>query len=115
MPNGCPELACKRSEVHVKPLDSLRFSGDIRQYSSFRQDFNRLMTIHNGKDAYALRPCLSGSALNAVKGVEDDFDQMFHCLDSMYGDPRKFVDTFIQELKSLKLIAGRGTKHFCPQ
>ena len=107
-----PEHACKRSEVHVKPLDSPRFSGDIRQYSSFRQDFNRLMTSHYGKDAYALRSCLSGSALNAVKGVEDDFDEMFHRLDNMYGDPRKFVDSVVQELKTLKPIAEGDTKHF---
>ena len=46
------DSSSKRSELHVKPLDTPRFSGNIREYSSFRQDFNRLMTTNYGKDAY---------------------------------------------------------------
>ena len=67
------------------------------------------MTSHYSNAAYALRFCLSGSALNAVKGVEDDFDEMFHRLDNMYRDPRKFVDFVVQELKTVKPIAEGDT------
>ena len=29
------------SEIHVKPLNSPHFPGNIRQYASFKQDFKR--------------------------------------------------------------------------
>ena len=106
------DSSSKRSEVHVKPLETPRFSGNIREYSSFRQDFNRLMTQNYGKDAYVLRSCLIGSALETVKGVEDNFDEMFYRLDTTYGDPRKFVDVVVQELKSIRPIPDGDSKKF---
>ena len=108
-----PENGSHRSsEIQVKPLDSPRFSGNLREYSSFRHDFLRLMASKYGKDAYALRSCLFGSALDTVKGVEDNFDEMLYRLDKAFGDPRKFVDTVIQDLKILKPIAEGDTKQF---
>ena len=86
----------------MKPLDAPRFTGNIRDYPNFKQDFSRLMTRQFGKDPYALRQCLAGSALDTVKGVENDFQEMFARLDGKYGNARKLVDAIIFELKKLK-------------
>ena len=102
----------KSSQLHVKALDSPRFSGNIRDYSNFKQDFDRLMAASYGKDPYALRSCLFGPALQIVKGVEDDYDKMFQRLDKTYGDPRKFVDTIIQDIKSIRPVQNGDSKKF---
>ena len=107
-----PENSSKLSEVRVRPLDTPCFSGNIRDYSSFRQDFNCLMTKNYGKDAYVLRSCLSGPALETVKGVEDNFDEMFFRLDKAYGDSRKFVDAVVHDIRSLKPIPDGDNKKF---
>ena len=106
------DSSSKQSAIIVKPIDTPRFSGNIREYSSFRQDFHRLMTEKYGKDAYVLRSCLSGIARDTVKGVEDDYDEMFYRLHKSYGDPRKFVDTIVYDLKSLRPIPDGDSKRF---
>ena len=57
----------KLAEVNVRPLNSPQFSGNIRQYTSFKQDFNRLMTKQFGQDPYVLRQCLSGKPCIRLK------------------------------------------------
>ena len=107
-----PDSRSKSTGIRVRPLDAPSFSGNIREYSSFRQDFNRLMVTDYGEDPYALRSCLSGSALDTVRGAEDDFQEMFRRLDNAYGDPRKIVDAVINDVKSLKPIADGESKRF---
>ena len=102
----------KSTGIRVRSLDAPSFSGNIREYSSFRQDFNRLMVTDYGEDPYALRSCLSGSALDTVRGAEDDFPEMFRRLDNVYGGPRKIVDAVIHDVKSLKPIADGESKRF---
>ncbi|XP_043234175.1 uncharacterized protein LOC122387784 isoform X1 [Amphibalanus amphitrite] len=102
----------RSSQIHVKALDSPRFGGNIREYSNFKQDFTRLMVKTYGKDAYALRSCLYGPALQTVRGVEDDYDKMIERLDKVFGDSRKFVDTIISDIKSIKPIHDGDSKKF---
>ena len=102
----------RSSQIHVKALDSPRFGGNIREYANFKQDFTRLMVKTYGKDAYALRSCLYGPALQTVRGVEDDYDKMIERLDKVYGDSRKFVDTIISDIKSIKPIHDGDSKKF---
>ena len=102
----------KQPEMHVKPLNAPQFSGNIREYPSFRQDFTRLMTRSYGNDPYVLRSCLLGPALSIVRGVEDNFDEMLSRLDHAFGDPRKLVDAVIYDIKSLKPIADGESKKF---
>ena len=72
----------KLSEIHVKPFNSPHFPGNIRQYASFKQDFNRLMimTKQYGQDPYALRQCLSEEALDTIKGIEDNIQKCLNAL-----------------------------------
>ena len=88
----------KLSEIRVNPPNPPQFSGNIKHYASFRHDFQRLMTKQFGKDAFALRQCLKGDALETVSGIEDDYEEMFRRLDSKYGEPRKLVDAVIYSM-----------------
>ena len=46
--------------------------------------------------------CLSGEALQAVKGSEGNYEEMFQRLDDKFGNSRKIVDLVISDLKSLR-------------
>ena len=65
-----------------------------------------------GTDPYALKMCLSGEALQAVKGSEGNYDEMLQRLDDKFGNSRKIVDLVISDLKSLKKISDGDTKGF---
>ena len=99
-------------QIQVKALDAPRFMGDIREYANFKHDFKRLMEPAYGKDAYALRSRLFGPALQTVKGVADDYTQMFQRLDDVFGNSRKFVDSIIYDIKSIKPIQEGDNKKF---
>jgi hypothetical protein len=88
----------------VKKLDAPTFTGNIRQYPSFKVDYERHMLPSYGCDSYALKQCLSGEALRVVKGVDNDFEEMFRRLDLKYGRPEKLADNVLSELKGLKNI-----------
>lgn len=102
----------KDVRVKVKALQPPCFSGEIREYHNFKEDYKRLMECTFSKDPYALRSCLSGEALMAVRGVENDYDEMFKRLDEKFGDNRKLVDAVISDLKSLKPIKDGDNKGF---
>ena len=102
----------KSSQLHVKALEAPRFSGNIREYANFKQDFRRLMISAYGKDPYALRSCLGGPALQIIRGVEDDYDKIFERLDNVYGDSRKFIDSIIHDIKSIRPINDGDSKKF---
>ena len=85
-------------KLKVKPLLPPSFSGEYREYGDFKCDYDRLMQDNHGKDAYTLRSCLSGEALE-VRGVENDFDEMFKRLDHKYADNRKLIDVVVNDLK----------------
>ncbi|XP_068250243.1 uncharacterized protein [Palaemon carinicauda] len=88
--------------IKVKRLDPPEFSGDMRNYGTFKRDYMRLIVPFYGQDAYALKKCLSGEALTCVEGVEDEFEEMFRRLDDKYGNPCKLTEAIVSELKSLK-------------
>ena len=70
------------------------------------------MISNYGKNAFALYQCLSGEALSVVRGVEDDFDEMFRRLDQRYADPVRLTDCVIDRLKGLKPIPEGNTAKF---
>ena len=65
-----------------------------------------------GQDPFALKKCLSGDALRTVKGVDDDFTEMFHRLDIKYGRPEKQADAVLNEIKKLKPITEGDDRAF---
>ncbi|CAC5376408.1 unnamed protein product [Mytilus coruscus] len=88
----------------VKKLEAPIFAGSIRDYPSFKVDYERHMLSSYGKDPYALKQCLSGEALTVVKGVDNDFEEMFRRLDMKYGRAEKLIDHILNELKRLRKV-----------
>ncbi|XP_076043644.1 uncharacterized protein LOC143026760 [Oratosquilla oratoria] len=43
--------------------------GNMREFPSFKDDYERLIVPTFGQDPYALRQCLSGKALHSIKGL----------------------------------------------
>ncbi|XP_068233584.1 uncharacterized protein [Palaemon carinicauda] len=91
--------------LKVKPIDVPRFHGDVRDYSNFKRDFFRLMQSNYGKDPFVLRQCLSGEALDTVRGADHDFDKMFERLDETFGNSRTIIDVVVEDIRSIKPIS----------
>ncbi|KAK4319307.1 hypothetical protein Pmani_009766 [Petrolisthes manimaculis] len=79
------------TRVNVKSSDPPKFSGNIRDYPTFRKDYERLVTNNYGENPYALKSCLTGDALAVVRGVEDSFSEMVKRLDDKFGNSVKLI------------------------
>ena len=101
-----------KTKIKIKALEPPSFSGSIRDYPNFKADYERLMSDNFGKDPFALRQCLSGDALETVKGVENDYDLMVKRLDTKYGNSRRIVDDILEDLKTLKVVSDGDHKSF---
>lgn len=101
-----------KMKVKVKALEPPKFSGELRDYPGFKDDFVRIIEEHYGKDPFALKQCLSGEALKCIAGCENNYDEMFKRLNDHYGDSRKIVDSVISELKTLKTVHEGDNKGF---
>ena len=88
----------------VNKLDAPTFTGNIRQYPICKVDYERHMLPSYGCDSYTLKQCLSGEALRVVKGVDNDFEEMFRRLDLKYGWPEKQAYNILSKLKGPKNI-----------
>ena len=90
------------SDLHAQPICSFkmekpklpRFSGDVREYSIFRDDFkDAIEARYSKRDAMTyLRACLQGKPLELIKGIGNDYDGAWKYLESIYGDPRYVSD-----------------------
>lgn len=103
--------SCK-PKVKVKAFEPPKFDGNVRDYPNFKDDFQNLVKNVYGADPYALKMCLSGDALQTVRGAEGSYDEMFERLDDKYGNARKIVDLVISDLKCLRKIADGDTESF---
>ncbi|XP_063601673.1 uncharacterized protein LOC134777747 [Penaeus indicus] len=104
--------ATDKPKVKVKRFEPPKFEGNLREYPTFKEDYKNLVQSEYGADPYALKMCLGGEALQAVKGSEGNYDEMFKRLDDKFGNPRKIVDLVISDLKSLRKISDGDTKGF---
>ena len=78
----------------------------MRDNPRFREDFKNVVESVYGEDAYALKMCLGGDALQTAKGTEGSYNEMIQRLDNKYGNTRKVMDLVISDLKALKRIKG---------
>ena len=101
-----------KPKVKVKKFEPPKFEGNLRDYPAFKEDYKNLVKSTYGTDPYALKMCLSGEALQAVKGSEGNYEEMFQRLDDKFGNSRKIVDLVISDLKSLRKISDGDTKGF---
>ena len=94
------------SDLHVQPIRSFkmekpklpRFSGDVREYSIFRDNFKHAIEARYSKrDTMTyLRACLQGKPLELIKGIGNDYDGAWKYLESIYGDPRYVSDQVLK-------------------
>lgn len=99
-------------KIKIQPLTPPQFNGKIREYPTFRKDYERLMTPIYEEDPYVLRSCLSGEALEAVQGVDDSFQSMIKRLDTKYGSPSKLVQSVLSDIKTLKPVPESNSRKF---
>lgn len=99
-------------KVKVKPLQAPSFSGNVRDYPSFKRDYNAHMKSYYGEDSFALKNCLSGEALLLVQPVDDSYEEMMKRLDFKYGRPQTLVDSVLKDLKNIKKIEDNDPKKF---
>ena len=92
-----------------------RFSGDARDYITFRSDFKHVVDSRYVKrDAITLlRTCLEGKPLELIKGIGSDYDAAWDYLNSIYGDPRFVADTVTQDVTRFRPLQEGEDARFC--
>ena len=112
MKEGVTKSTAKVDTLRVKKLDVPTFSGNIREYPAFKRDYELHMLPSFGKDPFALRSCLQGSALETIHGLYDNFEEMMDRLDTKYGCPAKLVDAIIMDIRKLKRVSDDDSSKF---
>jgi hypothetical protein len=92
-----------------------RFSGDVREYSIFRDDFKHAIESRYSKRAAMtyLRARLQGKPLELIKGIGTDYNGAWQYLDSIYGDPRYVSDQVTQDLSKFRPLKEGEDSRFC--
>ena len=77
-----------------------KFSGDVREYATFRADFKHTIeTRYSKRDCLTyLHICQQGRPLELITGIGTDYDAAWDYLDSIYADPRFLSDTITQDI-----------------
>ena len=92
-----------------------KFSGDVREFAVFREDFKYIIECRYSKrDSMALlRTCLEGKPLELIKGIGGDYDAAWEYLDSVYGDPRFVADVVTEDISKFKQLQDGEDLRFC--
>ncbi|XP_030829745.1 uncharacterized protein LOC100891320 [Strongylocentrotus purpuratus] len=92
-----------------------KFSGDVREFATFRSDFHHLIdTRYSKRDAVTiLRTCLQGKPLDMIRGVGNDYDAAWAYLNSVFGDRRFIADAIIYDVNSFRDLRDGEDSRFC--
>ena len=104
----------QNSALRLEKVKMPYFDGIVRQYPQFKQDFQKqvMPSVNSDSACYILRSCLGKEPTDAVKGVEDDIQEMWKRLDEKYGDPAKIADAIINTIQSIKPIKEGENERF---
>ena len=104
----------KSSSVQLEKIRMPRFDGDLREYPTFKRDFQKQMMPHLTEDTapYTLRSCLGKEPLAQVKSVDDDIRDMWKRLDEKYGDPARVADAIINDIRRVRGIKEGENRRF---
>lgn len=99
-----PERTERESFRHKK-MDFPKFSGILRQYATFKRDFNDMILepgVYDKKQmSHILRnECLSGDAKNYVHSIYD-YDALWAKLDTFYDDEAEVVEEINNQIAGL--------------
>ena len=102
-------------ELKLERMKMPAFNGKIREYPSFKTDFERqvMPSIKSSEAAaYVLKSCLSCEPLEIVTNVDDDIKQMWSRLDERYGRSSKITDAIMYDIKHLKTVPDGDGRRF---
>ena len=102
--NSEPERVKQKESVKVKKLDAPVFSGEIREFPSFKRDYESIMFPTYGTDPFALKKSLTNEALKTVQGVDNNYEEMWKRLELKYGRPERLTDSILSDICKLKNI-----------
>ena len=97
--------ASDRSMNHIQlgriKLD--KFSGDIRKYPEFKEDFEKQVEprCSLSQRAFVLKQYLSDEVREEVSNVSDDYRAMWRRLNQKYGNVRRLVEMHLAEVKGI--------------
>ena len=60
-----------------------------------------------------LRTCIKDKPLQLIKGIETDYDAVWHYLNAIYGDPNHVSDTVTQNIMNFRKLENRDDARFC--
>ena len=62
--------------------------------------------------AYALKCCLSNTAFEIIRNVDDDFKEIWERLHEKYGKPLKLKDVVVNDIRRFKIVHEREEYKF---
>ncbi|XP_033115373.1 uncharacterized protein LOC117115613 [Anneissia japonica] len=91
------------------------FSGDVRDYLTFRDDFRHMIDpIYEERDAVSiLRTSLSGRPLELLKGIGTDYAACWQYLNMYYGEARLISDAVTQDISKFRCLKEGEDSRFC--
>ncbi|XP_041467176.1 uncharacterized protein LOC121417521 [Lytechinus variegatus] len=119
--NATPEVTTSKSvevsscKVQVERPKLPRFTGDVRDYMTFKSDFKHLIeSRYSKRDAITiLRSSLVGKPLDLIRGLGNDYDSAWSHLDNIYGDPRLVADAIVYDLGKFRPLKDGEDGRFC--
>ncbi|KAL0881175.1 hypothetical protein ABMA27_002287 [Loxostege sticticalis] len=116
--NSILEQCPTSSQVKLPPIQLGTFSGDYRDWMSFRDLFKSLVhdnaTISKVNKCQYLKSSLRGEAESLVKQVavtEVNYDIIWDILNNRYNNKRSIVNTYIGKMLNAKRITTESSKH----
>ena len=99
-----------------KKMEFPKFSGAIRQYSTFKRDFQEMLVEPGHYDQKQLshvirNECLSGEAQKLVKNLHR-YDDIWKKLDDKYDDQSEVIEIITREITGLKQVEEGEYKAF---
>ena len=100
--------------MQLEKIRMPRFDGDLREYPTFKRDFQKQVMPHLTEDTapYTLRSCLGKEPLSQVKSVDDDIRDMWKRLDEKYRDPARVANAIINDIRRVRGIKEGENRRF---
>lgn len=98
-----------KASVRLEKLKPPSFSGNIRHFARFKDDFESIIRPAYDGDSvyitYVLKKCLLGEAHELVRNLADE-EEIWRRLEDKYGDTIEVVDSVINDLQNVKINRG---------
>ena len=93
------ERVKQKESVKVKKLHAPVFRGEIREFPSFKRDYESIMFPTYGTHPFALKKSLTNETLKTVQGVDNNYEEMWKRLELKYGRPERLTDSILSDIR----------------